>query len=198
MISRNLSSERVSPPLASGWWRFTSSLKRALISSLRGRARPDRAPRALFFSSGFSCAAALGRLLARGLGPPCEKRVRVERAACRIPAAAAGSSAGRGAVRPGVGADLPGRPVAGQRVLLEVLDLGVAHAVEVVVGGIVLAHVIDAEAGSTRRRGRDPSARGGRRAPCSPSTGSGHALLARGLAGLALASRRGCCRSIWS
>jgi len=45
----------------------------------------------------------------------------------------------------GIDPHLPGRPVASQRVLLEVLHLAVVHAVEVVVGGVVLAHVIDAE-----------------------------------------------------
>src|SRR5689334_10849283 len=56
-----------------------------------------------------------------------------------------GLCASVGAVGPGVRADLPRRPMAGHGVLLEVRDLGVAHAIEIVVGGIVLAHVIDAK-----------------------------------------------------
>ena len=38
MISRSGPRCERSPPLASGWWRFTSSLNRALIS-VRGRVR---------------------------------------------------------------------------------------------------------------------------------------------------------------
>ena len=43
-------------------------------------------------------------------------------------------------------ADFPGRAVAGRGALLEVLDLGVAHAVEVIVRRVELPHMIDAEA----------------------------------------------------
>ena len=56
-----------------------------------------------------------------------------------------GSGAVARAVRPGVGAGFPGRPMAGQRVLAEIIDLGVAHAVEIIVLVIVLADVIHAE-----------------------------------------------------
>ena len=140
MISRNLSSERVSPPLASGWWRLTSSLKRDLISAcvaVAGRLSASRA----FASSGLS-----------GRRASCASRGRPERQekkACgSLVAAAARFRAGAAvarAVRPGVGARLPGRPMADHAVLLVGLDLGVAHAVEVIVGGVELAHVIEAE-----------------------------------------------------
>ena len=49
------------------------------------------------------------------------------------------------AVRPRVGAHLPGGPVAGDAILLVGLDIGVAHALEVVVRGIELPHVVKAE-----------------------------------------------------
>src|SRR5262245_4108932 len=49
------------------------------------------------------------------------------------------------AMRPRVRAHLPGRPVAGDAILLVGLDIGVAHALEVVVRGIELPHVVQAQ-----------------------------------------------------
>ena len=95
-----------------------------------------------------------------GLGKP--RRFRRPRLPSRVP------------LRPGVGANLPGRPVAGQGVLLEGLDVGVLHAVEVVVGRVVLADVVGAEEVELALA---PRPLGARCSPAwrSPSTGSGGA-----------------------
>src|ERR1041384_7742108 len=110
MISRSLSSVARSPPLTSGWWRFTRSLKRALISALSA---PSSSPS--------SCSALRSALRTVRCGS-----VRVRVAGC--------------------GAHLPGRAMTGHRVLL-ILHHGVfAHAGEVIVGMVVLADVLEAEA----------------------------------------------------
>ncbi len=68
MISRNFSSERVSPPLASGWCNLTSSLNRALMSSF---VAPCFSPSDVsdFFSSGRSC-----RRFSTGVDRDCRAR----------------------------------------------------------------------------------------------------------------------------
>src|SRR5262249_61906044 len=63
----------------------------------------------------------------------------------RIGKVAAVAHASLRAVGPGVGAHAPRRPMAGEAVLLIGFHLGVAHAGKVVVGGIELAHVLEAE-----------------------------------------------------
>ena len=50
-----------------------------------------------------------------------------------------------GSVSPGVGAGLPRRAMSGQGILAEAVDLGIAHAVEIIVILIVLTDVIHAE-----------------------------------------------------
>src|SRR5262245_29615238 len=49
------------------------------------------------------------------------------------------------AVRPGIGTSPPGRPVADHAVFLVGFDVRIAHALEVVVGGIEFAHVRQAK-----------------------------------------------------
>src|SRR4029079_2159748 len=74
------------------------------------------------------------RLAGTGSAPG-EKLVRIAKAT----AVSAGVDyAVPGAVGPGIGTHFPGRTVAGEAVLLVGLDLGIAHAGEVVVGGVEL------------------------------------------------------------
>ena len=76
-----------------GMMALTSSLKRDLISTLRGRARKIERLQALFLER-LQLAAALGRLLARGLGAPREERVRIERATAEAAVAPVGHPGG--------------------------------------------------------------------------------------------------------
>ena len=192
MISRNFSSDRLSPPLASGWCSLTSSLNLVLISSFaRLVLEIERAQR--FALQRLQLAAVFGRRC--GARRPVDARS----TGCWRPNALGGfggPAAIARAVRPGVGARFPGRPVTGDRILAEIIDLGVAHAVKVIVAVVVLAHMIDAEVVELRRHGHGPSARDADRACRSPSTGT--AATGRASASRPSCRKRGCYRKVWN
>ena len=197
MISRNLSSDRLSPPLASGWWRLTSSLKRALIST---RVAPSRRLSVcrLFRSSGLR--------VRRSRQGPRVQRVRARRRS-RADRARATSRAADRRCRwlrrrrcldcPKVGADLPGRPVAGEGVLLEVLDLARRSCRRSNCRRRCTGARDRGRRCSTARRARAPAAHDIGPATGSLSTGSRDAPRAPARRA-AFWARRGCCRNIWS
>ena len=135
MISRNLSSEERSPPLASGWWRLVArSLYRALI---------------------LAWVAAPSRVLGRHPGPSSAQRV-VSRRGLRLFGASHAATTRRAGLSEHRFVDmtcsgcprakLPGRPVANRVSLAELRQRLVVHAAEIIVSGVVFAHVVHAEA----------------------------------------------------
>ena len=144
MISRSRASEPRSPPLASGWCRFTNILNLALISArLASASSPST-------SSARRCALKI-------LRPSGAVRAWPALRAPVSPNSENGSSVGRSAPRKlpwraafggAFAADrthFPGRTVAGDRVLLIFRDRVVAHAGEEIVRIVVFAHVLEAE-----------------------------------------------------
>ena len=161
-------SER-SPPLASGWWRFTSSLKRALISAAAASISSPSVSNALRSALRTVRASGAGRS-ARAAAPPGPNSRSTSNGSV-APAAAEPVDAA-------VEAHLPGRPVAGDGVLLVARDRIVAHAGEIIVGMVVLAHVLEAEAPVLVLAQRGPSAPDASPRRRSPATGK-PALAAR-------------------
>src|SRR5262249_37308773 len=98
-----------------------------------------------FALDGLQGAPALDRLLAGLASALGEEAVRIMLTEATDAISGSAGNPRAGAVRPRIGADLPGRAMTGHSVLLELGDLGVAHTVEIVVGGVVLADVIDTE-----------------------------------------------------
>ena len=143
MISRSLSSEERSPPLASGWWRFTSDLNRALASS--GVASASRPSASSALRSALRTVRASGDLAHAACRPSAEL---LEHAEGILGAAEFGTKARRMGARrrpPAVHAHLPGRAMPDDGFPLIAGDVVGAHAGEEIVGVIVLAHVIKAE-----------------------------------------------------
>ena len=111
MISRSLSSDERSPPLASGWWRFTSALNRALIV---GAVALDLEPEHVEALRSALRTCVLGAALgARRRPRRAELAEQVERIAAPPPKP---PDRARPALPPV--AHLPGRPMAGDGVLL--------------------------------------------------------------------------------
>src|ERR1700729_3562859 len=133
MISRNLSSDERSPPFASGWWRLTSSLYRALIFA--GVASP--------LSSSVN-SALIAKALYRGGGSVCGGVA----FAPRRPRAGLGKNGFiyrlRARRRPR--AHLPRWTVADRVGLTEFRHGGVVHAAKIVVRSVVFPHVVAAKA----------------------------------------------------
>ena len=172
-------------------------MNRALISTRVGIARQVERLQALLLER-LQLPAALGRLLARCLCTPREKGVRIQR------------PEGKAGTRRSAAAALGAPPLAALA-LTPTFQVGrwpvrasfwksstsaVVHAVEVVVGGVVLAHVLDAEEVVLTVLAAAP--RGpviASRLAALPLTAR-MALLAHGLAALAFRTRRGCYRSI--
>ena len=144
MISRSRASEPRSPPLASGWCRFTNILNLVLISArLASASRPST-------SSARRCALKI-------LRPSGAVRAWPARRAPISPNSENGSSAAqppeprnslpvrRAAAFAADRAHFPGRTVAGDRFLLIFRDRVLAHAGEEIVRIVVFADVAEAE-----------------------------------------------------
>ncbi len=163
MISRSRSSDERSPPLASGWWRFTRALNRILISCGAGARSQDPvrpAPCARHCGPrGAPAGAAQNRPPAVPPIPGTWQRDRRH----REPMSA--SPPGR---LPD--AHFPGRAMAGDGLLLISRDRIVAHAGEEIVRLVVFAHVRQTEAPIFLLSQPRPWARGG--SPCRRSRAS--------------------------
>src|SRR5262249_34070930 len=144
MISRSRSSEERSPPLASGWWRFTSALKRVLTSCAEASAsRPSvsSALRSALRARRFSD----DRFVERAAAPSPNSR--------NTPQGSVGGGdlgrkgGGWGGRRGGaaVHAHLPGGAMPDDRILRVAGDVVGAHPGKEIVRVVVLAHVIEAE-----------------------------------------------------
>ena len=144
IISRSLSSEERSPPLASGWWRFTSAFETSLDVLRRGAGvEAERIERLAF-----------GIVHGAGLSPRSERRARrrpaelTEHAKRIVGSADFRMKAGRAGPRrwpSAVHAHLPGRAMADDRLFLILRDVVRVHPGEEIVGLVVLPHVIEAE-----------------------------------------------------
>ena len=164
MISRSRSSVERSPPLASGWWRFTSSLKRTLIFAVVA------SPSSPSASSALRSALRMTRVSRRRRCSPfcavAEQLERIVGALERRPEPRRARAPGRLAA---VHAHLPGRAMADHRLALVARDVVGAHAGEEIVGVVVLAHVVEAEPPILLLAHRAPSARDGSRRRRSPA-----------------------------
>ena len=144
IISRSLSSEERSPPLASGWWRFTRPLKRVLDVLRRGAGveakRVERLAFGIVHGAGLSPPVGTSRARRPAELTKHAKRI-VGSADFRMKAGRAGPRRWPSAVH----AHLPRRAMADDRLFLILRDVFRVHPGEKIVGLVVLPHVIEAE-----------------------------------------------------
>ena len=168
MMSRRRSSKERSPPLASGMEPLHQGLVLRLDGRRRRRSRRGRGRRAPGGRRPCSGAASAPAASRRRPGREILAVEDPERVAIapfprrRLGPARLGASAG------GVDAHGPGRAVADDRILLVGRHGGVRHAGEIIVRGVVFAHVVEAEAPISAPPGRGPSAPGIRPAAAQP------------------------------
>ena len=159
MISIRRSSVERSPPLASGWCCLTSALYFALTSSSVASAAEahhlQRLALGVDHLAGFDLG--LGALRAR---PPAAAAVELAEHAERIGGAVEIPRPPLALLGAGVGAHLPGRTMAGQRILLVARDGVGIHALEEIVVLVVFADVIETEVKVLLANSPGPWARG--------------------------------------
>jgi hypothetical protein len=136
MISRSLSSVARSPPLASGWWRFTKSFDLDAVGAVLQAEFMQRLALGIANGTGL-------RLDPLGLRPPI--RAAAAQLAKHIERVARTLWAEIGPPRAIAGPHLPGWTMAGDGVLLIFRNGILAHAGEVIVGVVVFAHVLETE-----------------------------------------------------